>query len=225
MSRSHLRFGIAIPVVVAGVFALTAGLVGQAPEPGQGYPVADWPLAGGNTSSSRYTTLDQIAPDTIDRLGGAWVAEFPGGVSSRATPVVQDGVIYMPGGANVFALDARSGEPIWRWQAEDPASQRVPSWQGVGLGDGHVFIGLRSAEVAALDQETGELVWATPVGSVPQAEGETVTTAPIYARGKVFVGLANGDSGGQGRVPRPRCAHRRSPLDLLRGAPPRRGRP
>ena len=200
MSIPPHRFPAATAAVATALITLTAGAFGQTPEPGSGYSAADWPLAGGNWSSSRYTTLDQIAPDTIDRLGGAWVADLPGGVSSRATPVVQDGVIYLPGGANVFALDARSGELIWRWQQDDPTLQRVPSWQGVGLGDGKVFVGLRSAEVAALDQETGELIWATPVGSQPQAEGETVTTAPMYARGKVFVGLANGDSGGQGRI-------------------------
>ena len=33
-----------------------------------------------------------------------------------------------------------------------------------------------------------------------RTRGESVTTAPMYARGKVFVGLANGDVGGQGRV-------------------------
>ena len=76
----------------------------------------------------------------------------------------------------------------------------VPSWQGVGLGDDLVFVGLRSAQVAALDRDTGELVWATTVGSMPPQAGEGVTTAPMVARGKVFVGLANGDSGGQGRV-------------------------
>jgi alcohol dehydrogenase (cytochrome c) len=76
----------------------------------------------------------------------------------------------------------------------------VPSWQGLGLGGGLVFVGLASAEVAALSQDTGELVWASAAGSVPPQDGETVTTAPVYARGQVFVGVANGDSGGQGRV-------------------------
>ena len=76
----------------------------------------------------------------------------------------------------------------------------MPSWQGVVLGDGHVIFGTRSGEVIALSQETGELVWTTRVGSEVRTRGESVTTAPMYGRGKVFVGLANGDVGGQGRV-------------------------
>ena len=81
---------------------------------------------------------------------------------------------------------------------ELPEARMVPSWQGLGLGGGLVFVGLASAQVAALSQETGELVWASAAGSVPPQDGETVTTAPVYARGQVFVGVANGDSGGQG---------------------------
>ena len=190
--------------VVTGAFAfafavLGGDLAGQAPEPGRGYPSADWPFTGGNWSSSRYSTLDDIAGDTVDRLGAAWVTPLPGGASSRATAVVQDGVIYLPGGANVFAFDARTGDRVWRWQP-DEEDGRVPSWQGVALGDGLVFSGTRSSEVVALRQETGELVWATPVGSRPRTLGETVTSAPMYARGKVFVGVANGDIGGQGRI-------------------------
>ena len=189
-------------VTAASAIALAAfavGLAAQAPETGRGYPSGDWPFTGGNWSSSRYATLDEIATDTVDGLGAAWVTQLPGGAASRATAVVQDGVIYLPGGANMFAFDARTGDPIWRWEP-DPEAGRVPSWQGVALGDGLVFFGTRSAEVIALRQDTGELAWATRVGSEQQTRGESVTTAPMYARGRIFVGLANGDIGGQGRV-------------------------
>ena len=73
----------------------------------------------------------------------------------------------------------------------------VPSWQGVGLSDELLFVGLRTSEVAAIDRDTGELVWATAIGTVPQEIGEMVTTAPMYARGRVYAGVARGASGGQ----------------------------
>ena len=117
-----------------------------------------------------------------------------------STPAVKDGVLYLTAGPRVLAVDGATGESVWTWRAEDPASGRAPSWQGVGLSDDLVFVGLRSVEVGAISQETGELAWATKVGSEPAMPGETVTTAPIVADGKVFVGVANGDSGGQGRV-------------------------
>ena len=197
MRRLQPGFVVAI---AAGVVALTGGLQGQVPESGRGHSAQDWPLVGGDWSSSRYSTLTDITTETVDRLGGAWVTSLEGGAASRATPVVKDGVLYLPAGANIFAIDAGTGETIWRWQPGSADAQMVPSWQGVGLGENLVFVGLRSSQVAALRQDTGELVWAESVGSVPQQSGETVTTAPMYAQRKVFVGVANGDSGGQGRV-------------------------
>ena len=179
---------------------MPGGAQAQVPESGRGYPAQDWPLVGGNWSSSRYSTLADITTDTVDRLGGAWVTQLEGGAASRATPVVKDGVLYLTAGANIFAIDAATGDTVWHWQPPSTDVRMVPSWQGVALGGDLLFVGLRSSQVAALRQETGELVWAASVGSVPQQSGETVTTAPMYAEGTVFVGVANGDSGGQGRI-------------------------
>ena len=190
-----------IIVTLATIVLIPTGArSGQEAEPGHGYPEQDWPLVGGNWSSSRHSSLTEISANTVERLGGAWVTRLPGGAASRATPVVQKGALYLPAGANVFKIDAETGETIWRWEPGEENARQVPSWQGVGLGGGLVFVGLRSGEVAALDQETGERAWVTPVGSIPPQVGESVTTAPMYAQGKVFVGLANGDTGGQGRV-------------------------
>ena len=193
------RLSLVVTLASAVTFAAPAGPGAQEPEPGRGYPSADWPFTGGDWSSSRYSTLDAVDADTVERLGAAWVTPLPGGAASRATPVAQDGVIYLTGGANVFAFDARTGEPVWRWQP-DPETGRVPSWQGAALAGGLVVFGARSGEVLALRRDSGELAWATRVGSEERTRGEVVTTAPMYARGKLFVGLANGDVGGQGRV-------------------------
>ena len=201
MRRRHPT-GLALIVVTMVCVLLAGNLEGQIVDQGRGYPGENWPFVGGNWASARYSTLDEITAETIDRLGAAWVTRLPGGAASRATPVVQDGVMYLTGGANVFAMSAETGALVWRWQPGDSADElrRVPSWQGVALGDGLVFVGLRSAEVAAFRQDTGELVWVRPVGSIPYQRGESVTTAPMYAHGTVFVGLANGDTGGQGRI-------------------------
>ena len=193
------RAGLSAAVLLVTLALLAAAPGAQESEPGRGYPSTDWPFTGGNWSSSRYSTLDGIATDTVDRLGAAWVTSLPGGGASRATAVVQDGVIYLTGGANVYAFDARTGDPVWHWEP-DPDAGRVVSWQGVAIAGDRVVFGTRTGEVIALDRGSGELVWATPIGSVPPTPGETVTTAPMYARGKVFAGIANGDIGGQGRV-------------------------
>ncbi len=200
--RNHMHVLRVVVAIAVSMLTPTASLQGQVDDSGRGHPAQNWPLVGGGWSSSRYSTLTDISTATVDRLGGAWVTRLEGGASSRATPVVKDGVLYLTAGANVFAIDARTGDTVWRWQpgTSGDAARMVPSWQGVGLSEDLVFVGLRSSQVAALRQDTGELVWAESVGSVPQQDGETVTTAPTYAQGTVFVGVANGDSGGQGRI-------------------------
>ena len=131
--------------LVVTITSLAIGIAGvsrlQSQTAEGGFPTADWPLVSGDRSSTRYSALDEISLGTIDRLGAAWMTRFEGGASSRATPVVKDGVLYLTGGANVFALDASAGDQIWRWQAED-GSGMVPSWQGVGLSDDLVFASL-----------------------------------------------------------------------------------
>ena len=123
-----------IILALAAVVLVPAGaLSGQETEPGRGYPEQDWPLVGGNWSSSRYSSLTEISTDTVDRLGGAWATRLPGGAASRATPVVQEGALYLPAGANVFKIDAETGETIWRWEPSEENERQVPSWQGVGL--------------------------------------------------------------------------------------------
>ena len=91
-----LRRGVVIVLAAAGIVAWPGALQAQeGPEAGRGYPSGEWPLVGGDWSSSRYSSLDDITLDTVDRFGGAWATPLPGGAASRATPVVRDAA---PGG-------------------------------------------------------------------------------------------------------------------------------
>ena len=57
-----LQRGLVIGLA-AGVVALTGGLQGQVPESGRGYSSQDWPLAGGDWTSARYSTAT-VSPVT-----------------------------------------------------------------------------------------------------------------------------------------------------------------
>ena len=121
--------------VVVGVLVCASGLLGQQSTSDRTYSEQNWQFAGGDWSSSRYSTLSDISTETVDRLSGAWVTRLEGGASSRATPVVHNGIMYLTAGANIFALDGATGESVCRSQLNnsDADSRRVPSWQGVGF--------------------------------------------------------------------------------------------
>ena len=89
--------------------------VQQPDEDGRAFPGKDWPLVGGDWTSARYSTLGQINTQTIKNLSGAWVKRFGAGSSTRATPVVKDGRLFIPAGALLYALDAKTGETLWTW--------------------------------------------------------------------------------------------------------------
>ena len=95
-------------VALAGM-AFAGRAYAQGPELGGDYSTEDWPFVGGDQSSSRYSRLTDISTDTIDRLGGVWVTRLDGGGSSRSTPVVKDGVLYLTAGASVLAIDGAGG--------------------------------------------------------------------------------------------------------------------
>ena len=77
----------------------------------------------------------------------------------------------------------------------------MPNAQGVGLGEGLVFVGLMDGQVLALRQSDGTLVWGRQVGEdpPPKREGTQVSDAPIYWDGVVYVGMS-ADYGLRGRI-------------------------
>jgi len=212
MSR---RFCWIVVAVFAGVLALPAVVLVQSDEDGRVPPTKDWPFIGGDWTNARYSALTQIHTQNVRQLGGAWVKKFDRGASTRATPVVKDGLMFIGAGTQVSAINAKTGDTVWTWVPDEQAGKEleaagiaqmlnsgrsIPAPPGLSLGEGLVFVGLTDGRLAALRQKTGELVWATRLGEDPPKTGESVSGAPIYARGVVFSGLANGDWAFRGKV-------------------------
>jgi quinohemoprotein ethanol dehydrogenase len=70
--------------------------------------------------------------------------------------------------------------------------------RGVALGEGKVFFGQFDANVVALDMKTGKLVWKTPIEQ--WENGYTITSAPIYYDGTIYIGISGGEFGIRGRL-------------------------
>src|SRR5215216_407340 len=90
----------------------------------------DWPVYGGTTDNSRYSTLDQITPANVSQLRVAWTYEthdeFPGS-EMQSNPIVVDGVLYATTPKlRVIALDAATGKELWTFDpnAIDPKPGR-----------------------------------------------------------------------------------------------------
>ena len=140
---------------------------------------------------------------------------FEGGATTRATPVIEDGVMYIGSGTRLYALNAATGERLWTIRPDQDAptdldtagigdvlnaGRAIPSPPGVSVGDGKVFVGLMDGRVGAVSQETGAFLWTTQIGYTPARAGQAVSGSPLYADGVVFAGLANGDWAFRGKV-------------------------
>ena len=180
-------------VALAGAFAACALLPALAQHQNWMAPSGkDFPLVGANLANQRYSSLAQIAPANLSRLGGAWMVHVnaQNAGSMEATPIVVNRVMYIPTGAGgVVALDAATGAVKWKYQSPNGGGTN----RGVSVGDGKVFSAGGGNTLVALDQETGEQAWSAKVGD----RGTTVAPA-VYYDGLVYMGVSGGEGGVRG---------------------------
>ena len=171
-------------------------------------PGADWIANGGSINNQRYSSLNQITASNVSGLKEAWHIHLNGsGVASKysaeATPLVYKGVMYIAtGNDDAFALDATTGQQLWEYQShiDQTINTACCGWdnRGLGLGGGLVFSAQLDGNLVALDQMTGGVVWKVPVFN--WKEGVTLTSAPLYYNGVVYVGSTGGEYGFRGSI-------------------------
>lgn len=161
----------------------------------------DWPGYHGATSGNRHSDLDQITPANVDQLSLDWV--FPiNHFVLELTPVVVDGVMYVTGPNQVFALDASAGRTIWHYQR--PRSQDVRGDPAKGTNRGVAVLGDRvftvtdNARLLALHRLTGELLWETDLTEGLDKNNYGNTSAPLVVNDMVIAGISGGDLGVRG---------------------------
>ena len=168
---------------------------------------SDWPVHGRDAAETRYSLLGGIATDNVDRLGVAWSWEIPKtGARLETTPLVVDGVLYGTAAFSfVFALDAATGEEIWRWDPaiphEDEGGPRTCCGdvnRGVALHEDKVFVGLLDGRLVALDRADGSLEWT--VQTTPPGSDYTITGAPRVVGDAVVIGNGGAEYGVRGYV-------------------------
>lgn len=165
---------------------------------------ANWLTYGRTYSEQRHSTLRQIDEQSVSRLGLAWHVDMQTLRGLEATPLVSDGVLYTSGAWSVvYAIDARSGQILWRY---DPAVPREHARyvccdvvnRGVALYRGRVYVGTIDGRLVALDQKTGAPVWS--VQTTPIDGPYAITGAPRIANGNVVIGNAGSEYAARGFV-------------------------
>ena len=162
----------------------------------------DWPTYHGDISGNRHSPLDQINPANVKGLALKWV--FPiNHYVLEVTPVVIDGVMFVTGPNQVYALDARAGRTLWHYQRPRSAETRGDPSKGTNrgvavLGD-RVFFVTDNARLLALHRVTGQLLWEVEItGDVTDKRNYGNTSAPLVVNDLVVAGVSGGDLGMRG---------------------------
>src|SRR6266496_4394103 len=111
--------GLLIAVVSGGVL-IAQQSIDDAALKGTGKARGDWLTYGIDYAETRYSPLKEIDASNVSRLAVAWSANIGvGGGGQEATPLVSNGVIYgITNWSVTFAIDARTGKELWRWDPE-----------------------------------------------------------------------------------------------------------
>ena len=157
-----------------------------------GSDTSNWLTHGRTYDEQRFSPLNSINSGNVSDLGLTWFFDIPTKRGIEATPLVIDGVMYVTGSWSiVYALDAKTGEPIWVY---DPAVPQV--WaakaccdavnRGVAAWGDKIFVGTLDGYLVALDAATGDVVWK--VNTIDRDKAYTITGAPRVVKGKVLIG-------------------------------------
>ena len=160
----------------------------------------DWPGYNGDPRGNRYTTLTQIDPRTVGRLGVAWMFPIAGAGSLQLTPVVVGGIMYVTGINECYALDAGTGRQIWRYRRSrtpNLATDGIAN-RGVAIAGDRLFMETDHAHLIALDRFTGELVWDVELDD--WKKNYSASSAPLVAGNLVIAGVTGGEHGANGFV-------------------------
>ncbi len=196
------------------------------PKPG------DWATYNGKRDGNHHSPLAQINTGNVRQLQPQW-AFTPGGVGLEGEPIVVDGIMYITGGPQVCALDAKTGLSIWctprtngmgvqqaalgrgvqprRNQAPPPVGPN----RGVGILGDRLFYTSDDAYIVCLNRLTGAVMWAQPLAEASEKGRVYTLRLGDVVDDLVIAGIAGGDSPNAWLHRRLSCQYGQGSLALL----------
>ena len=148
-----------------------------------------------------FSPLSQIDNSNVADLAPAWT--FTTGANDgvpQAPPIVNGRMMFVTTAEQVIALDAQTGNLVWRYRHPLPADVRRPhaTNRGVALYGDRVYVGTLDARVVALEAATGRVAWKRVIANYRRTY--YITMAPLAVNGMVMVGTSGGEHGVRGFV-------------------------
>lgn len=163
-----------------------------------------WVLQTGDYANTRYSKLDQINTQNVNKLQAAWT--FSTGVlrGHEGGPLVVGNMMYVatPFPNVVYALDLdHDARIVWKYEPkQDPSVVPVMCCDTVNRGpayaEGMIFLSQADTRLVALDAKTGKEIWSVVNGDPKTGQTSTATVLPV--KDKVIVGISGAEFGVRG---------------------------
>src|ERR1700722_16992397 len=162
----------------------------------------NWMTYSGDYLGRRFSALDQVNTTNVRALTAKWVYQTAATGKLETSPLVVDGILYATAQDDrAFALDARTGRPIWMYQHPLPGDIRPCCGRvnrGLAIVGDKVFLGTLDAHVIALDSKTGNV--GGDVVAADYRTGHSFTVAPLAVKDLVVIGVSGGEYGVRGFI-------------------------
>jgi quinoprotein glucose dehydrogenase len=167
LRRNTILLVCAAVLISLQIAAITAQQSVKSPS-----PATDWPMFSHDLGGTRFSPIKQINPGNVSKLKLAWRMPYradrnnaaTGGLGglTEVTPIVVNGVMYLPAESRVLALDAATGKEVWKFDVS-PSQGNALSRRGVTYWPGEANIPARifvtaGRRLIALNATTGESV-------------------------------------------------------------------
>ncbi|MDA8892863.1 PQQ-dependent dehydrogenase, methanol/ethanol family [Hyphomicrobiales bacterium] len=161
----------------------------------------NWLSHGRDYNEQRYSPLNKINKNTINKLELEWSIDMDTTRGLEATPIVDNGIMFVTSAWSIiYAIDAKTGKSLWVYDPEVPKVWSKKACcdvvnRGAAVWKGFVFLATLDGRLLKLKAKSGEMVWE--INTIIDRELDyTITGAPRIANNKIFIGNGGADMGG-----------------------------
>ena len=162
-------------------------------------PTDAWPTYNGDYSGRRFSPLTQVNTSNVKTLALAWLYRThatatgtvgAGGQQIEATPLEVNGILYFTIPNHVWAIDARTGKKIWRYDWKTKGGLTIGN-RGVAIDGTTLYFETPDCHLVALNIHDGAEIWHVPICNMNQMYYASV--APVVVKNHVMVGVSGDD--------------------------------
>lgn len=177
------RFLFLCLVFIMSLLVLTESFVPRQTIQAQDQPLeaepANWYTAGGNMRRTSWVA-EEVNPNDYENYGVTWYRPIEAYIGQHVQIVTGYGNIYIASARGLYALDAQTGNTVWRFDTQ------LPLGHSPTVINNTVYVGGFDRRVYALNAQTGAVKWTFTNA------GDGFSTNPLVVNGLVLLGNLDG---------------------------------